>query len=132
MFLSFLESNHFAIVVIFFGLFLFITGDVDRDEWRETIEFYLELKKEEKEMHEEQASQVDFMKKLREKKLAALGNGGNKKPPVPAPILEEEDESHHKPSENTVEVPKTNEVVIAASPNKSTGGHSDEDVGLSI
>ena len=28
-------------------------GNIDRDEWRDTVEFYLELEKEEAEMHEQ-------------------------------------------------------------------------------
>jgi hypothetical protein len=52
------------------------TGDVDRDEWRDTVSFYLELKEEEVEMSKEKDNQVEFMKRLREKKLAALGKGG--------------------------------------------------------
>ena len=48
-------------------------GNIDRDELRETVEFYLELKKEEAEMHEQSEEQADFMKELRAKKLAQLG-----------------------------------------------------------
>ena len=54
-------------------------GDIDRDEWRETVEFYLELKKEEAEMHKQSEEQVDFMKELRAKKLAQLGKTQNAK-----------------------------------------------------
>ena len=49
-------------------------GDIDRGEWTETIEFYLELKKEEAEMSAQQSDHADFMKALRAKKLEALGN----------------------------------------------------------
>jgi len=57
-------------------------GDIDRDEWRETIEFYLELKEEEKEMQNQQSEQAYFMKKLREKKLNELGLGAVGGPPI--------------------------------------------------
>lgn len=47
-------------------------GDVDRDEWKETVEFYLELKEEEYRMKHLESQQDDMMKRLREKKLADL------------------------------------------------------------
>lgn len=53
-------------------------GDIDRDEWRETIKFYLELKEEEAQMAQQQSDHAELMKKLREEKLAELGRvGGN-------------------------------------------------------
>jgi Kef-type K+ transport system membrane component KefB len=51
-------------------------GDIDRDEWKETVEFYLELKEDEAEIQNQQADHAEFMKKLRAKKLAKLGQTG--------------------------------------------------------
>lgn len=48
-------------------------GNIDRDEWRETVEFYLELKEEEKEMKKQQPDHADCRKEFRRKKLAELG-----------------------------------------------------------
>lgn len=66
---------------------LSLLGDIDRDEWKETIEFYLELKEEELEMKNQQEEQANFMKELRAKKLAQLGKGGATTTP-PTPIKE--------------------------------------------
>jgi hypothetical protein len=63
-------------------------GDIDRDEWKETIEFYLELKEEEVEMHNQQAEEAGLMEKLRAKKLAELGR--RETPPIKE--VEEEEE----------------------------------------
>ena len=47
------------------------SGNIDRDEWRETVEFYLELKKEEAEKKNNQADldHAEFTKQLRANKL---------------------------------------------------------------
>ena len=49
-----------------------VAGDIDRDEWRDTIEFYLELKQEEREMHDQLKDRAEFMTSLRLKKLEEL------------------------------------------------------------
>lgn len=69
------------------SLMAMISGDIDREEWRLTIAFYLELKAEEEEMHNQQADHAKLMKDLRAKKLEELGKGGsnrnaNKVPPM--------------------------------------------------
>ena len=49
-------------------------GEIDQDEWRETIDFYLELKKEEAQMAlSRKDSTGDLRANLRAKKLAELG-----------------------------------------------------------
>jgi len=50
-------------------------GEIDQDEWRETIDFYLELKKEEAQMAlSRKDSTGDLRANLRAKKLAELGH----------------------------------------------------------
>lgn len=49
-------------------------GEIDRDEWRETVDFYLELKKEEKQMAmQRKDSNGDLRANLRSQKLMELG-----------------------------------------------------------
>lgn len=55
---------------------LLISGDIDRDEWRETVEFYLELKEEEAEMHRQSADQAAMLKSVRRMKIDQLGKKG--------------------------------------------------------
>lgn len=54
-----------------------MTGDIDRHEWKETVGFYLELKEEEMEMQSQQSDHLEFMRKLRAKKLEQLGLAGD-------------------------------------------------------
>ncbi|KAL7533761.1 hypothetical protein ACHAXR_009976 [Thalassiosira sp. AJA248-18] len=68
-------------------------GDIDRDEWKETIEFYLELKEDEKEMHNQESEHAEMMKKLRAKKLEALRMTGVRPPANVAMAAVEE--GHH-------------------------------------
>jgi hypothetical protein len=51
-----------------------LVGDVDRDEWNETVDFFLELKEEEEEMHkhEKTIDRAQMQRKLREQKLQEL------------------------------------------------------------
>ena len=50
-------------------------GEIDQDEWRETVDFYLELKKEEAQMAlSRKDSTGDLRANLRAKKLAELGH----------------------------------------------------------
>ncbi len=56
-----------------------MAGDIDRDEWQETIEFYLELKAEEQETHNQLRDQADFMTALRLKKLEELSKTAKSK-----------------------------------------------------
>jgi hypothetical protein len=51
-----------------------LTGDVDREEWNETVDFYLELKEEEEEMRKKEKSfdRAQFQRTLREQKLHEL------------------------------------------------------------
>ena len=54
-----------------------MTGEVDRDEWNETVDFYLELKEEEKEELKKQEKKVDkvaLKRAVREEKLQSLQN----------------------------------------------------------
>jgi len=51
-------------------------GDIDREEWRKTVEFYLELKEEEFEMSQQQGKQ-SIMQDLGAKKLEQLGKLGD-------------------------------------------------------
>lgn len=60
-------------------------GDIDRHEWRETVEFYLELKEEEADMQKKQSDHAEFMRKLREKKLEELGTSVRAKRRTSAP-----------------------------------------------
>jgi len=50
-------------------------GDIEREEWRETIEFYLELKEEEEERSNQEVKPAKVLKELAAKKLAQLGKG---------------------------------------------------------
>ena len=86
-----------------------LSGDIDRDEWRETIEFYLELKEEEAEMQNQQMDHAAFMKELRAKKLERLG-------------LTIEDQKEK-------DVPK---VAVMETLKEDNGNISDEGVGLDI
>lgn len=73
---SFHDYGHveaFVHLALTIHLLLLVSGDIDRKEWRETIEFYLELKAEEAEMHNQSAEHAAFMKNLRAKKLEQLG-----------------------------------------------------------
>jgi len=47
-------------------------GNIERGEWRETVEFYLELKEEEEERIRQEADPASVMKELRAKKLQEL------------------------------------------------------------
>jgi len=55
----------------------YLSDDIGADEWRETIEFYVELKEEEAEMHNQQAEQAEFMRQLKAKKMEALHQSMN-------------------------------------------------------
>jgi Ca2+-binding EF-hand superfamily protein len=49
------------------------SGEIDQDEWREAVDFYLELKKEEKERANENQDNSDIQRSIRAAKLAQLG-----------------------------------------------------------
>jgi len=49
-------------------------GEIDRAEWKETIEFYLELEEEEEERRKQEKDPAAFMNELRAKKLKELAN----------------------------------------------------------
>ena len=49
-----------------------VPGDIDRNEWRETVAFFLEMKEEEAEMHKQQAEWSSSMKNERAKRLEQL------------------------------------------------------------
>ena len=153
------QYNH-AYSLFVCAFFNCIIGDVDRDEWRETIEFYLELKEEEMEManHDSRSNSREMAKKMREKrlqqlgvslaniattneettrkmrekKLKELGVSVNKLAPNNEAIAEEEDESHHGSSEKIFKDSMIREVVIeeAVVPDKPSGDNSDEDAGM--
>ena len=49
------------------------SGEIDQDEWREAVDFYLELKKEEKERANENQDNSGIQRSIRAAKLAQLG-----------------------------------------------------------
>lgn len=49
------------------------SGEIDQDEWKEAVNFYLELKEEEKEMARQKKDNANVQKSLRAMKLAQLG-----------------------------------------------------------
>lgn len=49
------------------------SGEIDQDEWREAVDFYLQLKKEEKERANENQDNSDIQRNIRAAKLAQLG-----------------------------------------------------------
>jgi hypothetical protein len=74
-----LESQSFLwLSILLFRLTLCLIiecliGDIERDEWINTIDFYLELKEEEAEMHmHKKVNTAEMQQNLREKKLQAL------------------------------------------------------------
>ncbi|KAL7549070.1 hypothetical protein ACHAWF_012339 [Thalassiosira exigua] len=76
-------------------------GDIDREEWKETCEFYLELKAEERGMQMQEAARADFMKNLRKKKLEQLGLGQPvDAPPVQVTTIIEDGEKEGKGSDS--------------------------------
>lgn len=64
-----------------------VPGSINQHEWGETVAFYLEMKKEEAEMHKQNSDQISMVKSVRDKKLKRLsmvnikidelGGGGN-------------------------------------------------------
>ena len=49
------------------------SGEIDQDEWKEAVNFYLELKEEEKEMARQKKDDSIVKDRLRAQKLAKLG-----------------------------------------------------------
>jgi hypothetical protein len=49
------------------------SGEIDKDEWKEAVNFYLELKQEEKEMARQDEDNSEVQERLRAQKLAKLG-----------------------------------------------------------
>ncbi len=49
------------------------SGEIDKDEWKEAVNFYLELKQEEKEMARQDEDTIIAQKNIRAMKLAQLG-----------------------------------------------------------
>lgn len=65
-----------------------LSGDVDRNEWNETVDFYLELKEEEEEMHrhEKAIDRAQAQRNKREQKLQALQQVSTKPGPTPKQV----------------------------------------------
>jgi len=63
-------------------------GEIDRGEWKEAIEFYLELKEEMFNMQNQNVDHASFLKDLRAKKLEALS--GKDPPKTATPTIKEE------------------------------------------
>jgi len=49
------------------------SGEIDKDEWKEAVNFYLELKEEEKEMARQNEDTTTVQERVRAQKLAQLG-----------------------------------------------------------
>ena len=68
-----LAGNHFLTLLYSLRMCnVCVPGNINQHEWMETVAFYLEMKKEEAEMHKQNSDQISMLKSVQDKKLKRL------------------------------------------------------------